>query len=230
MELLTLDFRGVGLAIVIGVAMLLLGGTQFMGWFFVVAMIYFLAISAIVTRLGSRYKKRANLYQKARGVRNVLGNGLGPLIFVVVFYYFSVYGQDPAVYLVTVAAFLSSVAAVASDKFSSEIGVLDGTPTSIVTFKEVKKGESGGITALGLGAGTIGAALIAVTFLAVPGLSPTHEVELVAIVLVGGIVGTIVDSFLGHFEEKGIGNKHLSNFLCSLAGGVVGALLVSILL
>jgi len=230
LELLTLDFWGAGLAVVVGAAMLFLGGAQFMGWFFVGVMIYFLAISAVVTRLGSRYKKRANLYQKARGVRNVLGNGLGPLIFAAMFYYLSVYGQGASAYFIAVTAFLSSVAAVTSDKFSSEIGVLDGTPTSIVTFKHVKKGASGGITALGLGAGAVGSALIAATFFLVPGSTLELMAELASVVFIGGLVGTLVDSVLGHFEEKGIGNKHLSNFLCSIAGGVVGGVIAYLLL
>ena len=44
-------------------------------------------------------------------------------------------------------------------------------------------------------------------------------------VIVGGFVGSVVDSMLGYYEEKGIGNKYTSNLVCGICGGIVGMML-----
>lgn len=234
MDVLTLDIKGVVLALVIALIMLYFGYNT-VGWplgiFYVVSMLYFLAVAAIVTRIGARYKKRVRLYQQVRGIKNVLGNGLAPLIFAVAIYFF---GGN----LALVVGFISSVAAVTADKFGSEIGVLAGKPTSIVTFKKIEKGVSGGVTLTGLGAELLGAFLIAAILSLIYPYPILYNCQnggchnliplipaIIAVATVAGFLGTIVDSYLGYFEEKGIGNKHTSNFLCGLAGGIIGALI-----
>ncbi|MEM3827359.1 MAG: DUF92 domain-containing protein, partial [Candidatus Micrarchaeaceae archaeon] len=147
MTLLTLDSKGVVAGGLLAVALFIFGGR--LGLFFVVAMLYFLVASTIVTHAGKEAKRGMHLYQKSRSVRNVAANGIPPLIFVILFFFS---GAAHAGHAPTLAAtlavigFAGSIAAVTSDKFSSEIGVLDGTPRSIVSMKEVKKGVSGGIT------------------------------------------------------------------------------------
>ncbi len=259
MDVLTLDGKGILLAFVIAAVMLgfgaatstsSAGGGWALGVFYIVSMIYFLVLSAIATRAGEKYKRKIKQYQTARGVRNVLANGLGPLIFVMLVFYASAHGEVvPAM-----VGFISSVAAVTSDKFSSEIGILDGTPTSIVTLKRIRKGESGGVTAMGLFAGLLSSMLIAIVLGvgyvlwfyptvaagAVGGnalcIGTCHMAignnELLAIIIIGtlaGFIGTLVDSFLGHFEEKGVGNKYTSNFLCSMMGGLAGIVLYALI-
>ncbi len=236
MDILTLDIKGVLLALLIALVMLYLGG-PLLGSFYIFVMIYFLVLSAMVTHLGTKYKKKIRQYQKTRGIKNVVANGLGPLIFVLLAH-FQAFGLSGTVYTFT---FMASVAAVTADKFSSEIGVLDGEPTSIVTFKKVEKGTSGGVTLFGIGMGVFGAFLIAIVSAlvffffnptlfncSVGGCSsvPPLLLLLIASAIVGGFVGTISDSYLGYFEEKGIGNKYTSNFICSVAGALVGFALV----
>ncbi len=250
MEYLTLDVEGVILAFVLAFIMLFVATfsepTIVSGWvlgiYFVIMMIYFLALSTIVTRVGGRYKLSIRQYQKPRGVKNVLANGLGPLIFVFLIYFAT---RANVSSLAFIAGFLGCVAAVTADKFSSEIGVLNGAPVSIISFKKIKKGESGGITLLGLVAGFFGSLLIVLlgtcAYLAL--LPPAYSCPLTGCdniaaisafalmlaALMGGFVGTIVDSILGHYEEKGIGNKYTSNFFCSMAGGVLGIILFSLI-
>ena len=136
---------------------------------------------------------------------------------------------------------MASVAAVTADKFSSELGVLDGEPTSIVTFKKVEKGTSGGVTLFGIGMGVLGAFLIAIVsafvfFLFNPvlfgcpqsgcGSVPLLLILLIVAACIGGFFGTISDSYLGYFEEKGVGNKYTSNFICSIIGALAGFAIV----
>ncbi len=241
MDYLTLDVNGVILAFVMAFIMLFVATftvpTIVQGWalglYYVLVMLYFLAISAVVTKIGTAYKMSIRQYQKPRGVKNVLANGLGPLVFTLLIY---LTGGNIAF----VAGFIGSVAAVMADKFSSEIGILDGKPISIVTFRHVKKGESGGVTWAGIAAGAGGAAVIAilasVAYLLLfpqmyncPAVHPGVTTQcggsslpwLIYATVIGGFVGTLVDSVLGHFEEKGIGNKYTSNFICSVVGGLV---------
>ncbi|EQD55638.1 membrane protein containing DUF92, transmembrane [mine drainage metagenome] len=128
------------------------------------------------------------------------------------------------------AGFIGAVAAITSDKFSSELGVLDGMPVQLISFKRVKKGVSGGVTAIGLLAGIAGALIIAITPLLVysQAVSAFHVgiAYIILAVLVGGFFGTIFDSLLGYYEENGIGNKYTSNFFASVAGSIVAMLVL----
>ena len=252
MALLTLDVDGIISAIVIARALIYLGINTsqggYLGAFYVFVMLYFLALSAIATRFGESYKKKSKLYQETRGIKNVLANGLGPLIFALVAYWLVSSGSTgtQGFSFAVLAGFIASVAGVTADKFSSEIGILDGAPTSIVTFKKLRKGTSGGITLLGLGAGLFGSFCIAaIAGYGAVALFPPHlfvqgctsgclgnvgaaTLTTVIALTLAGFVGTLVDSLLGHWEEKGIGNKYTTNFACSIAGGAVGLLLLGL--
>jgi uncharacterized membrane protein len=39
---------------------------------------------------------------------------------------------------------------------------------------------------------------------------------------VAGLAGGIVDTFFGVFEERGLGTKGTTNFICSLVGALFG--------
>ncbi len=231
MTFLTLDVKG-------ALAALLLGGVLFVldgfGFLFVTFMLYFLVLSAVVTTIGRKRKKHLGVYQNSRSIANVLSNGCGPLIFAVGVF-FSIALNHPFWICITLAGFGASVAAITADKFSSEIGVLDGTPSDILNMRKVSKGASGGVTALGLSAGLLAAILIALPFGYL--VSPAFPLNLAGLayyvilaVALGGFVGTLVDSILGHFEERKIGNKFSSNFFCSICGGIVGMLVLALVL
>ncbi len=233
MEFLTLSVKGVILAFVFAAAFILLGFG--LGPFFLIAMIVFLVLSAIVTHLGLRYKKGLGVGQEPRGIWNVIANGLPPLIMAFLFW-LSMIWHNNWLALLAVIGFLASVAAITADKFSSEVGVLDGRPKMIFTLKEVKKGTSGGITEVGLLAGLFAAFLIALLIFLIPGnlavLTGSYGFSLKKALLAitaAGFVGTIVDSMLGYYEERGIGNKFTSNFICGIVGGLVAMALFALL-
>jgi len=237
MDFLTLDIGGLGSAVLLGFLFLIFGGI-----FFVVVMLTFLMLSAIVTNMGLKYKKKIGTKQKNRGIRNVLANGIAPFIMTLIYFY-----SPATIQPVALVGFLGSVAAITSDKFNSEIGVFNGDPTMIFTFEKVKKGTSGAVTMLGLLSGLFAAYLISLYVMAPPSLSaiPYYNITvctaksqcnylalplanfslalLIFSITAGGTIGSIIDSMLGYFEEKGIGNKYTSNFLCGLAGGMFAA-------
>jgi len=222
-SILTLDGKGVALAIALGALILFLG--QGLGPFFLLVIILFLVTAAVVTEIGKGRKKRMGVYEERRGWQNVIANGLGPLIIA------AIYAADNwhfrfAVPLTTIAiVYVASVSAVAADKFASEIGVLDGEPFMLLTLRRVRRGVSGGISPAGLAASLLGSFIISLSVSALPVGS---QIALVGITAAAGFFGSIVDSVLGYFEERGIGNKYTSNFICSLAGAVACAVLLAI--
>jgi uncharacterized protein (TIGR00297 family) len=225
MNILTLDWKGALLGLGIALALLILGGSNF-GVFFVLTLLYFLVASAIVTYIGKETKVDFHLYQKSRGIRNVIANGLPGLIFAVLFFVLAPHGL--AFERLAVLGFVASVAAVTADKFSSELGVLDGVPKSIISLKPVKKGVSGGVTLLGTAAGLAGAMIISLALIPIPLMDPALGLNLAAsgiIVIIAGLAGSVVDSFLGYYEEKGLGNKYTTNFACGLIGGIIAIIL-----
>ena len=217
---LTLDVKATVAALLMGLAMLLLAWPSY-GIFFFLVMLWFLAISAIVTFAGTAYKKKKGLYEKHRGVKNVIANGLLPLIFVVVFAAGRAFHYG-MLDLFALAGFVSAVSAVMADKFSSELGVLDGEPRMIFNFKRVKKGTSGGVTAFGLAMGLLGSFIASATVLVAPQLGflmPKYTIFVV--VIVAGFLGTVFDSMLGYFEDRGTGNKFTSNFFAAVGASAV---------
>ena len=225
MEFLTLDLSGMVVAVAFGILFILLGFG--LGAFFVIVMIMFLVLSAAVTYMGEKYKRRMGFEQKPRGIKNVLANGLPPMIMVIFFCIVNLLSNGTLALLFAVG-FLASVAGITADKFSSEIGMLNGKPRMIWTMKRVKKGTSGGISLLGVLAGLVGAFLISSLVMLVVGqygLFKSAYVfgirKAIIAVTIAGLVGSLVDSALGYFEEKGIGNKFTSNFACGVAAGFV---------
>ncbi len=197
-----LDKKGLLLSALMGVLTLVFGGKEYLA-----LLLIFLAFSVMATRYGEDEKKERGIYEYERSWENVLSNGLIPTLLAVAQ---PILGPLP---------FITSVAAVTADKFASELGVLEKTkPISLLTLKEVTPGTSGAISAMGTimsfaGALTLGAAAVLVF-----GIKPSTGFA----VGIGGLIGGLVDSIAGIFEEKGIGNKSTSNLLCSLAGGIAG--------
>ena len=229
MEFLTLDLKGALLALAFGVALLLMG--LGFGYYLVLTMALFLFLSAIVTAMGSSYKKKIGMYQTPRGVKNVVANGLAPLIMATVFLYSSLKGH-PTMELLSIIGFAASAASITADKFASEVGLFGGTPRMIFTFKKVKKGTSGGLTALGLAASLLASFIMASTIILVS--YPLHSIgsvyafslsAAIASITLAGFIGNMVDSMFGYYEEQGIGNKFTSNFICSICGAVAAILI-----
>ncbi len=221
---LTLDRSGIVLALLLGLLILLLGGV-----YFLTVMLLFLCLSAIVTAAGRREKGRIGLYESSRSWKNVAANGIVPLV-VALLYRVSVITAHPGISWLLLLVYVAGVAAITSDKFASEIGVLDGTPTMLLTLKKVKKGRSGAVTWLGLAASLSGAVVLGVFSLFALAMSNGAYVEIIGIIAVSGFLGNLVDSAFGYYEERGIGNKYTSNILCAVAGCLIGALLIYLLI
>ncbi len=226
MTVLTLDKKGIAGAFAIGIVLLLLG--KGIGWFLVAVMVYFLVLSYAVTLVRLDYKERRKLTERSRGLVNVAANGIAPVAFAVALFVGTLLSNN-MLETVGIIGFLGAVSGITADKFASELGVLDGIPREILTMQPTKKGRSGGVTLLGLAMSAIAAGLVAVWVLPLGPVGVIGTGELVAIVTVSGFLGSVVDSVAGHFEEMGMGNKHTSNLICSVAAGIIAVCLALLL-
>ncbi|MEM3482913.1 MAG: DUF92 domain-containing protein, partial [Candidatus Micrarchaeaceae archaeon] len=192
MNIFTLDLLGIVAALLLGLAVLFLGGVT--GPYFLFALLLFLVLSAFVTELGKRFKQSIGDYEKFRGWRNVVANGTVALA-VALLYLLNTSMHFTSVSLLIVV-YVSSISAITADKFAHEIGVLDGTPTMLLNMKKVAKGTSGAVTVVGTAASLLGSAIIALSLLLI-----YSSWAYVAIAAISGFFGSVIDTVLGYFEE-----------------------------
>jgi len=199
--MLMLDLKGLLSSFCIGVIVYVFGGTEQL-----FILVTFLVLSVFVTRYGYYNKKEMGVCDYERGWKNVVSNGFFPAVF-------AIFSQTVGPY-----PFISSIAAITADKFSSELGIFGGNPYDILTLKRVKPGTSGAVSALGLLAGFAGASLISLTSMVLFSISSTVALKLAFF----GFIGCFADSVAGAFEERGFGTKETSNLVGSLVGGLMG--------
>ena len=157
-----------------------------------VPILTFFILSSLLSKLGKGRKATFELmFEKTdtRDVGQVAANGGVAGIVMLCWYVYPNYGIWYLVYL-------ASLAAVTADTWGTEIGVLaKGSPRSILSFKKVATGTSGGVSLAGIFGGALGAALLALS-----GWFWLRETSLgVTFILIvcSGIFGSIVDSVLG---------------------------------
>ncbi len=102
---------------------------------------------------------------------------------------------------VCAAAFAAAFASANADTWASEIGVLSrARPVSLLTFRHVPRGVSGGVTLLGSAASVCGALCVAL-LLALENTLVTASLigaaTLIGLVTGAGVFGSLVDSILG---------------------------------
>jgi uncharacterized protein (TIGR00297 family) len=171
------------------------------GWVWGLTLITFFVSSSAL----SHYKEAAkeNLAEKfAKGHRRDLAQtlangGAGALLAVA----YGIWGE-PAVF----AAFLGAMATVNADTWATELGVLNPTPPRLITSGQVVEvGTSGGVSRLGIAASAAGALVIglgALIFATIDQVirdakDPLRFAWVVPVALLGGMVGSTVDSLLG---------------------------------
>ena len=218
----TASVAGMLTGILLGLLTIVLGGY---GWF--VVLISFFAIGGLSSKF--RYERKAELGVAednggARGSGNVLGNAAVATVAVLGYAASSTTlmpgDPDPNLFFF---AFAGSVATAMSDTLSSEIGSVFETPRLITTLEPVEPGTDGGVTWQGEVAGFAGAAVVAtISYVLFPEVTTVGA----AIIVAAGVVGMTVDSLLGAtLEGTVLGNQGV-NFLATLSGAIVCALLV----
>lgn len=183
-------------------------------WFAI--LLVFFILGCVFTRYKYGYKQSLGIAQAeggARGYRNVFGNGLVALILAVAE---GVFGHH-----IFMIGYLGAIATATGDTLASEIGETSKTqPRVITTFKKVPAGTSGAISLLGELAAIVGSAVIGIlaTLLGMAGL------HVATITILGGFIGTNIDSLLGAtLENKGYLTNSSVNLFATAAGAIVSA-------
>lgn len=205
------DVTATLVAIVFGMIILRLQGIQ---WFLV--LFTFLLVALWATYYGKRGK--GEIMHERRSVDNVISNGLAAFMATIFSFPY---------------VFLGSVATALSDTISHEIGVLSKSEPRLLLspWKTVPTGTNGAVSAIGTIAAVVGAAIIAAmafvfstAFLPIEsGASFPMRLKLFIAVFAGGFIGCLLDSALGHIENKGLMTNGSVNFASTLAGGLITA-------
>lgn len=177
-RLRALSASGAIAAAIVGTAVFASGG-----WAYAAVLFAFFIPSAVLSRVG-RARKRALVDVGKHGPRDygqVMANGGIATLCAIA----SLWKPHYAV------AFAGAFAAASADTWATELGTLARqTPRSILTFKPVATGLSGGITVAGTLAQLAGACAVAVVAIAVSSGS-------FLAVAVAGFLGATLDSVLG---------------------------------
>ncbi|MBU5676972.1 DUF92 domain-containing protein [Alkaliphilus sp. MSJ-5] len=188
----SLNKSGFVAAFILGTSIYYFGGFYFWG-----IMISFFASSSLFTKYRKKEKKSMDKIidenKEGRGYIQVIANGLLGLVFSFLYYKTKNYN-----YLMAYAAVF---AASNADTWASEIGVLSNKkPVSIITFKPMEKGMSGGVTLLGTIFSLLGSSLIATIFfggyIILFKFDRTLPIKTM-IIVIAGFMGALIDSILG---------------------------------
>jgi uncharacterized protein (TIGR00297 family) len=161
------------------------------GWSWGILLLAFFISSSALSRLGEREKEslNASVVEKggARDATQVLANGA--LFGVAALLAIVDAGRAPQ----WQALGAGVLAASASDTWATEVGTLvGGLPRSIVSWRPIPRGMSGGVTVAGTLAAAAGAAFVAIV---VTAMRWPSYVAFAA--LIGGLFGSTLDSLLG---------------------------------
>lgn len=160
------------------------------GW---LAVVGYLALGSLVTRLGFRHKRRAGLAEARggrRGPENVWGSAATGALLAMV----SVL-VPPAWRPLLLLGFAASFAAKLADTFGSEIGKRWGRHTFLITsLRPVPPGTEGAVSLEGTLASLAGSGLMAGWMAALGLVSGWSDGLLVCVV---GLVATLLESVLG---------------------------------
>jgi uncharacterized protein (TIGR00297 family) len=186
-----LSFSGAASAAILGTSLYYFGGIYFSA-----ILVAFFISSSILTKYRKEFKRNLEDVNEKGGKRDyiqVAANGMLGFVFALLFYITNNH--------IFILAYGTAFAAANSDTWASELGVLsNGRTFSIINFRKIEKGMSGGVSILGITASILGAGFIGVIYAAgylwVFGFT-AEWVKMLFLCSFGGFMGSIIDSFFG---------------------------------
>ncbi|WP_166241818.1 DUF92 domain-containing protein [Paenibacillus turpanensis] len=170
-------------------------------------MILFFITSSILTKWKSRQKEKLESGYAKSGNRDavqVLANGGTAALLCVLHAFFPNFGWW--------IAFMGVMAAATADTWATEVGGLSRSkPRSVITWRQVEPGQSGGVTPAGTIASAAGALLIGSFAVISAGLlkqemqmSETLSKSLLTLLIItaSGTFGGLADSFIGAAAQR----------------------------
>ncbi|MBT5760913.1 MAG: DUF92 domain-containing protein [Candidatus Marinimicrobia bacterium] len=173
-------------ALIMGILITIIGN-----WHFLVPLSVFFILSSILSQL----IKSASFYRTKDSKRDIIQVYANGGIALVICIYDFLHPNPINFFL-----FLASIAAAMADTWGTEFGKLSPKkPISILNYKQMDHGLSGGITRIGILGSLLGSSLIGLTIWYV---IPTPSYIIYGIIICG-FTGSIFDSFLGAiFQAK----------------------------
>ena len=189
-----------------------------LGWQGWLAVVSYLLLGSLVTRLGFRDKQRRGLAEArggCRGPANVWGSAsTGTALALLIG---AGLGSQPLL----LVGFCASFAAKLADTFGSEIGKRwGGQPVLITTLQPVPPGTEGAISLEGTLASAAGSVLMTLVLFALQ-LLPSLAIS--AVVMVVGLIATLAESVLGAVAQDRL--SWMSNELVNALQTLLAALL-----
>ncbi|HIH34850.1 MAG TPA: TIGR00297 family protein [Methanosphaera sp.] len=201
-----LDLLGSSFVTIIGMFIVITRGFNWLA-----ILLLFLFLGSAFTKFKSDYKRRIGLKHEQRTIKNVVSNGIVPVVM-------ALFGNY--------AGFIGAIATATADTMASEIGVLS-KPILITSREHVKPGTDGGISLLGTAAGLIGAFIIGLTAYLI-NVSPEFTTSIL-IALFAGMIGCFADSLLGAtLERSGLFNNEHVNLSATIIGALVGIIIITL--
>ncbi|MBU2584195.1 MAG: DUF92 domain-containing protein, partial [Bacteroidetes bacterium] len=157
-------------------------------WKWTIPILVFFVFSSLLSKVSEKSKqypqKRKRTKGNVRDMSQVFANGglaLGTIILNFIF-------PSEIWYLV----YLVSLSVSTADTWSTEIGTWLGKKTCLITtFKQIEKGESGGVSFAGTIGGVIGSIVVISVFFV------NLQVSMLILLIVFGTVGSLIDSLMG---------------------------------
>ena len=198
-----------------------------LGWKGWLAVVSYLALGSIVTKVGFAYKEAIGIAEKRggrRGPENVWGSAATGVVLAILIEIG--WGSEDLLLI----AFSASFAAKLGDTFGSEIGKRWGKRTFLITtFKPVPGGTEGAISVEGTIASLIGC--ISMAFI-LRSLSLIPNSLALSIVIISGFLATILESFLGALlqNKTSIISNELINFFQTTIAALISVYLAILIL
>jgi uncharacterized protein (TIGR00297 family) len=192
----TLSLSGAMGAWLLGTVVFGLGGPEWL-----LPVVVFFVFSSALTKIGKKHKKKLEtIFEKTgkRDIYQVFANGGVAMIATMCWHFFEPVwpGSEILWYMI----FLSAIAAATADTWGTEIGAFSHRqPRSILGFKKVAMGTSGGLSLIGTSAAVIGAFFIALTGKYALWWFAGLELPfyLTGLITLAGFLGAMADSLLG---------------------------------
>ncbi len=163
----------------------------FGSWQWSIPIMTFFILSSILSKIRKNKNREVELYFEKTGVRDhwqVAANGGIGGILVIISQFFPDY---QLIYIL----YIASLATVCADTWATEIGTLKQANTySVINFKKVEQGISGGISVVGTFGAFLGTIVIAIS--GIFWIAKDHSIYILFVVL-SGLIGAFIDSILG---------------------------------
>ncbi|HHW66835.1 DUF92 domain-containing protein [Defluviitalea raffinosedens] len=170
----------------------------------------FFSTSTIFTFIKRNYKNEIEKQYEKSGGRDfyqVFANGGVGLLYSLLYSF-----TFNPMYLILIGV---SFAASNADTWASELGVFSKSlPVSLRSFKKVPKGTSGAVSLFGILMSFLGSLLIAFSAIIIItifqlNLNPFSYIEAFLLIILGGILGSMIDSILGATIQAVYYNENL---------------------